>query len=72
MQFTVSFEPGTYQTCKLAQYIIGTRKQSTANLSKNKYQEVSQVCFSENLLCFAFLLPPCLGWLFCLITDKNS
>ena len=34
------------------------------------YQGVRNVCFSENLACFVFLLPPFLDSLFCLITDK--
>ena len=59
-----------------------TRKQSTPNFRKINisyplictrtcaYQEVRNVCFSENLACLVFLYHPFRDSPFCLITDK--
>ena len=55
-----------------------SRKQSMSNFPKNKYflppalQGVRNVRFSENLPCFAFLLPTSWDSPFCFITDDLS
>ena len=46
-----------------------SRKQSTANFSKNE-MGVINVRFSENLACFVFLKQPFQDSSFCLITDE--